>query len=51
MDMETYSKSVYAMNDSLHDLQSDIQRLVSIYFDIFSVFMWQGTLTHLEILF
>ena len=27
MDMDTYSKSIYAMNDSLHDLQSDIQRL------------------------
>ncbi len=27
MDMETYSKSIHAMNDSLHDLQSDIQRL------------------------
>jgi prefoldin subunit 5 len=27
MDMETYSKSLSAMNDSLHDLQSDIQRL------------------------
>ena len=27
MDMETYSKSLCAMNDSLHDLQSDIHRL------------------------
>ena len=27
MDMETYSKHVYAMNDSLHDLQSDIHRI------------------------
>ena len=27
MDIDTYSKSIYAMNDSLHDLQSDIQRL------------------------
>lgn len=27
MDMDTYSKSIYAMNDSLHDLQSDIHRL------------------------
>lgn len=25
--MDTYSKSIYAMNDSLHDLQSDIQRI------------------------
>ena len=27
MDMETYSKSLTAMNESLQDLQSDIQRL------------------------
>lgn len=27
MDIDTYSKSIYAMNDSLHDLQSDIHRL------------------------
>ena len=27
MDIDTYSKSMYAMNDSLHDLQNDIQRI------------------------
>uniref|UniRef100_A0A0K2TD84 Patronin n=1 Tax=Lepeophtheirus salmonis TaxID=72036 RepID=A0A0K2TD84_LEPSM len=27
MDIESYSRSLHAMNDSLHDLQSDIQRL------------------------
>ena len=28
MDMDTYTRSLHAMNDSLHDLQSDIHRLV-----------------------
>ena len=27
MDAETYSRNIYAMNDSLHDLQSDIHRI------------------------
>ena len=27
MDMDTYSRNLHAMNDSLHDLHSDIQRL------------------------
>ena len=26
MDMDTYTRSLHAMNDSLHDLQSDIHR-------------------------
>ena len=26
MDMDTYTRSLHNMNDSLHDLQSDIQR-------------------------
>ncbi len=29
MDMDAYAKNLNAMNDSLHDLQSDIQRLAS----------------------
>lgn len=28
MDMETYAKSITAMNDSLYDIQSDIQVLI-----------------------
>ena len=29
MDMDTYAKNLHLMNDSLHDLQSDIQRLAA----------------------
>ncbi|XP_059087795.1 patronin-like isoform X3 [Tigriopus californicus] len=29
MDMDTYTKSLHAMNDSLHELQTDIHRLAS----------------------
>ena len=29
MDMDTYTRSLHQMNDSLHDLQSDIQRYFS----------------------